>query len=162
MTLATVQCLISWYQHYISMIFFLLYNFFLASLVFGAFQFTSFNQKVYFLISFLIVFFITHISIQCSHTLEKVPPYGQHFPNSCRGLQPSAATVGPFRPNSGALWAQPKKSVMKFFWNLFFFWSFFFKNFFWKFFVGSFFSWQFFFLVLMFYVFCILHCDFAF
>ena len=31
--------------------------------------------------------------------LEKLPPYGQLFSSSCRGLQPSAATVRPLGPN---------------------------------------------------------------
>ena len=31
--------------------------------------------------------------------LEKVPPYGRHFPSFCGGLQPSAAMVGPFGPS---------------------------------------------------------------
>ena len=38
-------------------------------------------------------------------SLEKLPPYGRRFSSSCGGLQPLAAMVGPFGPNSGALWA---------------------------------------------------------
>ena len=54
------------------------------------------------------------------YQLEKKPPYGRHFPSSCGEMHPSAATVGPFRPNSGALQAQPKKSVMKFVFRILF------------------------------------------
>ena len=78
--------------------------------------------------------------------LEKVPPYGRHFPSSCRGLQwwgPSGPTVGPSGP--------AKKSVMKFFQNFFFFFKFFFGNFI----TGNFFK-------KFFYALCILHCAFAF
>ena len=37
------------------------------------------------------------IYIRFDNELEKVPSYGRHFPSSCRGLQPLAATIGALR-----------------------------------------------------------------
>ena len=67
--------------------------------------------------------------------LENVPPYERHSPSSCGGLQPSAKTVGSFGPNSGALRAKPRKSVMKFF--KIFFWKFFSRQYFLEFFFDA-------------------------
>ena len=44
--------------------------------------------------------------------LEKLPPYERLFSLSCVGLQPSAATVGPFGHNNWDLRAQPKMLKM--------------------------------------------------
>ena len=47
-------------------------------------------------------------SLQLLPSLEKVRPYGRHFPSSFGELQPLAATGRPFGPNNRALRANPK------------------------------------------------------
>ena len=58
----------------------------------------------------IVIHFLLRISLyEIEYKLEKVPPYGRHFASSWGGLLPSAATVGPFGLNSGALLAKAKK-----------------------------------------------------
>ena len=62
--------------------------------------------NVFMLLDYLFPFCVTlflnpsnlYITTNFEVILEKVPPYGRHFSSSCGGLQPLAATMGPFGP----------------------------------------------------------------